>query len=517
MAKKGKDSRQKKGKETEQKEPSCDLEKGVQPAAGFHGFASIAAAIRTSRYLQLLLAITIIGAFLRLFQLGAASLWLDEASTLTFARETVTQIWGSLSTGTEFNPPLFYWMEHGMLAFGDSEAVLRLIPAILGILTIPVFYLVGEEILDRNTGIIAAALLAFSPFQLYYSQEARAYGPMLFFYSIAFYFFLRLLKSWGRKDALLFGIFSALAFWTHFYAFVPVLALFLFAIALKAKGVLKDLRSGIPLAVSIVTFVVLSLPLIVFAVQLFLIRTGGAPAFGIQGLDTVTMTIVQISGLYTQGFSQVLAWVFVILFIVGVAALFPRDRQKSLLLAFAFVFPLVLSVILSYRMPMVPRYLIYLLAAFFPGIALTIRPACSLVKSRYLVYGVLILFLVLNLPILYPYYTTQQKDDWRGLSTELLSTAQARDLVIALPGYDRQPLNYYYNNATAGTLESGFSRVEDIEAAIAANPGHSVWFVVTGDIMSVDPQALVVNWLAQHSKPVWRSANGGILLLKYSG
>ena len=517
MAKKGKDTRQKRGKETEQKEPSCDLEEQVRPAAGFHGFASFAAAIRTSRYLQLLLAITIMGAFLRLFQLGAASLWLDEASTLTFARQTVTQIWGSLSSGTEFNPPLFYWMEHGMLAFGDSETVLRLIPAILGILTIPVFYLVGEEILDRNTGILAAALLAFSPFQLYYSQEARAYGPMLFFYSIAFYFFLRLLKSWGRRDALLFGIFSALAFWTHFYAFVPILALFLFVIGVKVKPILANIRAAVPIGIAIVTFTVLSLPLIVFAIQLFLIRTGGAPAFGIQGFDTVTMTIVQISGLYTQGVSPVLAWVFVILFIAGVAALFPRDRQKSLLLAFAFVFPLILSVILSYRMPMVPRYLIYLLAAFFPGIALIIRPACSLVKSKNLVYGALILALLINLPILYPYYTTPQKDDWRGLSKELLSTAQAGDLVVALPGYIHQPLNYYYNNETAGTLESGFSRVEDIEGAITANPGHSVWFVVTGDIMSVDPQALVVNWLAQHSKPVWRSGNGGILLLKYSG
>ena len=512
MAKKGKDSRQKKGKETEQKEPSCDLGERVQPAAGSHGFASIAAAIRTNRYLQLLLAITIFGAFLRLFQLGAASVWLDEASTLTFARETVTQIWGSLSTGTEFNPPLFYWMEHGMLAFGDSEAILRLIPAILGILTIPVFYLIGEEILDRNTGIVAAALLAFSPFHLFYSQEARAYGPMLFFYSIAFYFFLRLLKSWGRRDALLFGIFSALAFWTHFYAFVPVLALFLFVIGVKAKSILADLRAAIPLGISIVTFAILSFPLIIFAVQLFLVRTGSAPAFGIQGLATITQTIDQLSGT-----EAILTWAFTLLFIAGVAALFPRDRQKSILLAFAFVFPLVLSVILSYRMPMVPRYLIYLLAAFFPGIALTIRPACSLVKSRYLVYVALVLVIAINIPHLYLYYTAPIKDDWRGASRELSSLAAPGDLVITLPGYIHQPLNYYYNNETAGTLESGFSRVGDLEAAIAANPGHSAWFVVTGDIMSVDPQGLVVTWLSQHSQLAWEDVNGGVLILKYSG
>ncbi|HUK92893.1 MAG TPA: glycosyltransferase family 39 protein, partial [Methanomicrobiales archaeon] len=439
-------------------------------------------------------------------------LWLDEASTLTFARQSLVQIWGSLSAGTEFNPPLFYWMEHAMLTFGESEAVLRLIPAILGILTIPVFYVLGSEILDRNTGIVGAALLAFSPFQIYYSQEARAYAPMLFFFSIAFYFFLRMIRSWGRRDAILFGIFSAIAFWTHFYAFVPILALFIFALAMKAKEIAKDLRAAIPFAVSALVFAVLTLPLIYFAVQLFLARTGGAPTFGVQGIATITLTITQLSG-----FSDILAIVLTLLFIIGVVSLFSRDRERALLLAFVFVFPLVLSVFLSYRMPMVPRYLIYLLAAFLPAVALPLRPVCSFVRSPKLVYGVLILALVINLPVLYPYYTTQQKDDWRGASRELTGLAAPGDLVVTLPGYLRQPLNYYYNNGTAGTFEYGFSRVGDIQAAVAANPGHAAWFVVTGDILSADPQGLVLAWLNQHAQKTWTDTNKGIFILKYSG
>jgi uncharacterized membrane protein len=512
MAKKAKQTKLRKEKGAMPVEEACDLEGPQASAPVASGWASIVDAVRRSRYLQVLLVLTVLGAILRLFQLGTASVWLDEASTLTFARQSVTQIWGSLSSGSEFNPPLFYWLEHAMLAFGESEAVLRLIPAVLGILTIPVFYFIGGEILDRNTGIVGAALLAFSPFQIFYSQEARAYAPMLFFFSLAFYFFLRMLRSWGRRDAILFAIFSAIAFWTHFYAFVPILALFIFALAVKAKEIVKDLRSAIPLAIPILVFVILSIPLIYFAIQLFLLRTGGAPAFGIQGIATVTQTIIQISG-----FSEILAWVFTALFIVGVISLFTRDRTRALLLAFAFLFPLVLSVFLSYRMPMVPRYLIYLLPAFLPAVALPIRPVCSLFRSRNLVYGVLILALVINLPVLYPYYTTQQKDDWRGASRELTGLAAPGDLVVTLPGYLRQPLNYYYNNDTAGTLEAGFSRVGDIQAAIAANPGHTVWFVVTGDIQAADPEGLVLEWVRQHTEPVWNDGNGGILLRRYSG
>ncbi len=511
MAKKVKGTKLPKEKAAEPTGHSCDLEGPPAAPPEGRGLAALADTIRRSRYLQALIVLTVIGAFLRLFQLGTASLWLDEASTLTFARQSFTQIWGSLSAG-EFNPPLFYWLEHAMLTFGESEVVLRLIPAILGILTIPVFYFLGVEILDRNTGIVGAALLAFSPFQIFYSQEARAYAPMLFFFSIAFYFFLRLLRSWGRRDALLFGIFSAIAFWTHFYAFVPILALFIFALAVKAKDIVKDLHSAIPFALSVLVFAILSLPLIYFAIQLFLARTGGAPTFGVQGELTITQTITQISG-----FSDILAIVLTLFFIIGVVSLFFRDRTRALLLAFVFIFPLLLSVFLSYRMPMVPRYLIYLLAAFLPAVALPLKPICSIVRSPKLVYGVLILALVINLPGLYPYYTTQQKDDWRGASQELTGLAAPGDLVVVLPGYVHQPLNYYYNNASVGTLEFGFSRVEDIQGVIAANPGHAVWFVVTGDIQSADPQGLVLTWLNQHSQGVWTDKNRGIFILKYSG
>jgi len=58
------------------------------------------------------------------------SLWLDEATTLMFARKSLAGIWASVAAG-EFNPPLFYWLEHGMLFFGESEFVLRFLPRTL--------------------------------------------------------------------------------------------------------------------------------------------------------------------------------------------------------------------------------------------------------------------------------------------------------------------------------------------------------------------------------------------------
>jgi mannosyltransferase len=468
--------------------------------------------IRSSRYLQILVILTIVGAFLRLFQLGTASLWLDEATTLNIARQSLTQIWGYLSSASEYHPPLFYWMEHFMLAFGQSEQVLRLIPAIVGILTIPAFYIVGTELFDRNTGILAAALLTFSPFHLFYSQEARDYALMLLLFSLAFFFFLRLLKSWGRKDALLFGIFAGLALWGHFYAFVPLLGLFIFALALKARDMIRDPRTAIPLVISILVFTLLTLPLIYYAVQLFGQITGSAPTFGIQGWGTVSLTFVQISG-----FSEILACTFLAIFVVGVTSLFLKNRAKAVLLVYALVFPLALSIFLSYRMPMEPRYLIYLLVPLLPGVSLSLRPVCSIARSRNLVYGALILALVINLPVLHTYYTTPQKDDWRGLSTQLASFGAPGDLVIAVPGYIHQPLDYYYHNQSEGTLEFGIYQVGEAQGLIASHPNSTAWFIVTTDIFSTDTQGVLITWLNQHTQNVWVDANRGIFLRRYSG
>ena len=112
-----------------------------------------------------------------------------------------------------------------MLTLGNNEVVLRFVPALVGVLTIPLIYFAGKEFMDRNVGIIAAAAFALSPFLIFYSQEARAYSMMLFFVTFAMVFYFKALKTNDLKNWAMFGILSALAFWSHFYSFVIITAL----------------------------------------------------------------------------------------------------------------------------------------------------------------------------------------------------------------------------------------------------------------------------------------------------
>ena len=112
-------------------------------------FENIKLVLINSRYAQILFFLTIMGMILRFYNLGYNSLWLDEAVTYETSIKAFGEIWTTISSG-DFNPPLFYWIEHFMLFFGNSEFILRFIPAVLGVLSIPLFYCIGKELLDRE-------------------------------------------------------------------------------------------------------------------------------------------------------------------------------------------------------------------------------------------------------------------------------------------------------------------------------------------------------------------------------
>jgi 4-amino-4-deoxy-L-arabinose transferase-like glycosyltransferase len=476
----------------------CDLDNGyVSPSLSFRNITveNMKSILFNSRYAQLLLGLTFLGFFLRFYHLGFNSLWLDEASTYTFASMSLSGIWQA-TAGGEFNPPLFYWMEHMMLALGNNETILRFIPALLGSLSVPLVYLVGKEFIDRNVGIIAAAACTFSPFLIYYSQEARAYSVMLFFVLLALFFFIQAIRTDSIKDWVLFGVFSALAFWSHFYALVIIGALVLYALAVKLPALRKDIGSIKPLIIAGAVFVVICLPLILVTIQLFAKRTASAPTYGIQGIGIIIETFQQISG-----FSDLVMVLFLILFIIGICQAFLLDKNKGLFLVSLTVLTFVISYFLSYKIPMEPRYLIFLAPIFFIGIALSYQPVWKLFRTPGIVYGLMVLVVILGAPVLANMYSGFTKDDWRGFAGQIRQVTHPGDFVVVVPGYISQPLNYYYSNTSDQTIEYGASTSTDLEAIAARKTNNTIYYIITGDIMAADPNGDAIAWLNNNTKP----------------
>ena len=84
------------------------------------------------------------------------------------------------------------------------------------------------------------------------------------------------------------------------------------------------------------------------------------------------------------------------------------------------------------------------------------------------------------------------------------------DLIVVVPGYISQPLNYYYANASDQTFEFGASTAKDLEAINAGKGNNTAFFIVTGDISSANPNGDAIEWLNKYTKPLGQ--NTGIYL-----
>jgi mannosyltransferase len=456
-----------------------------------------------------LLLLILTGAFLRFYHLDYNSLWYDEAFTLFASNHSLQGIWDIAANNSkeladvvltgEFNPPLFYYLEHFMLVFGQSEFVLRFIPALIGVLTIPVFYYIGKEFSDEDVGIVMAALLTFSPFHVFFSQEARGYSTMLFFFSLAFFFFLLSLRTNRLHSWILFGFLSALTVWTHYYAFIPLALLYAYALFWCLSKGRNDIHQLHRYALSLFTFILVSIPLVPLAINLSLIRTSIPPTWGSKGLGIVYQIFRALSEY--QLCTMVL---FLILFVIGTYSLWKTDTLKTILIIGLFAIPILISIVLAEKMPVDKRYLLYLLPFFFLGISLSLKPVAGLVKSKNVFIPLTVLFFLIQAPFLanyyLPYSTHYSKEDWRGIAKNIEENSAEGDYIILIPFYTRLPLDIYYSNRTDGTYEFGVRNESEITPLLMNRKNNQVFFVVTWHINAVDPDGSTIQWLHNNTQ-----------------
>jgi mannosyltransferase len=132
----------------------------------------------------ILIAITILGAILRLYDIGSKGLWIDEAFSVWMGWQSLEEMLHWL-VKIDQHPPLYYTLLHFWLNMGDNAAMVRAFSALIGVVTIPIVYRVGYRLGGRNIGLLAATILAISPFHVRFAQETRMYTLLSFNASLA--------------------------------------------------------------------------------------------------------------------------------------------------------------------------------------------------------------------------------------------------------------------------------------------------------------------------------------------
>ena len=177
---------------------------------------------RLYRYL-LLAAICLLAAGIRLYGITPLSVWFDEGIAINAAGQP--NLW-AVMTADPTNPPVYYLLLHlGIRLFGDSEFALRWCSLMIGLLVIPLGYLLGQALFNRRAGVWAALLMALSPPLWWASREVRMYGLMAVLMCILALAWWRLIKHPTRRVWALLWAAELVLLYTHTTG--PVAALWL--------------------------------------------------------------------------------------------------------------------------------------------------------------------------------------------------------------------------------------------------------------------------------------------------
>jgi hypothetical protein len=179
-----------------------------------------------TRTTALLLGALVVLALLMRLPSFSGALWGDELATNYVVNGFgAGDLWWILIHGKEATPPIFFvltWLTKGF----DGTEGLRLVSLLAGLAAIPLTYLVGLETVGRAAGAVGAALVALSPFQIFYATEARAYELLLFCCLIATFALLRAVRSGRTGWWVSYGLSAAAAMYTHYVAVFVLAALF---------------------------------------------------------------------------------------------------------------------------------------------------------------------------------------------------------------------------------------------------------------------------------------------------
>lgn len=156
------------------------------------------------RRLEIFILLILVGAgvFLRFWNLGAASFWVDEVNT-AFAAESFLEIGEPVHpSGVVYGvTPLFTRsVAFAYQIFDRNEASSRIPSAFFGVLAILLVFYLAKELFGSRVGLLSAFLMTFSHFEIGWSRVSRPYTLLQLFSVLLIILFLKGFENVNRKN-----------------------------------------------------------------------------------------------------------------------------------------------------------------------------------------------------------------------------------------------------------------------------------------------------------------------------
>lgn len=151
-----------------------------------------------------------------------SDIWFDESYSVAIAKHDFADIYNI--TGHDVHPPVYYWMLHIVyLLFGSNAMIFRLFSVLAVIILGVLGYTHIRKDFGEKVGLLFSFFTFFLPVMSTYSQEIRMYSwgcliiSVMTIYAYRFYMAVKKNEKYA-KNLIIFGIFSILACYLHYYA-----------------------------------------------------------------------------------------------------------------------------------------------------------------------------------------------------------------------------------------------------------------------------------------------------------
>ena len=497
--------------------------------------------------LGVLAPIVLVYLFLALYRIDHQSLWGDElasiqsaASDQPFFRST---LWG---TG---HGPLYFAFLHLWLKAGQTEFAIRSLSAFLGMAAVCLMYATGLRLFNRRVAVVSAALLATSPFFIWYSQEARYITLAISTSLVCMYSFHHALSTGTFRSWLIYALATTAALLSFITNAFAVAAQGLYLLSSKQhRG--PNLRKW--LAWQVLVSLVFGTWLLISYGRLSMVASPKTGVANIE-LDPIALetgTPRELSAavipytlfVFSSGFSMgpsvrelhisrdfstlldhlpVLAplmLLFATLFVVGIVKLSRKHGDTAVLLLFWLVVPIVCVVIAAATTDV--AYNVRYAAVALPAYILILATAITTFRKRTVQLIMLTAVIFVNgLSLANHYFNPRYaREDARAAARYLESAGHSRDVIVVV-GNPTAFQHYYQGNLA---IVSWGRPVNSHRATVNKNvqdlaQHYSRLWLVTIRPWETDPEGNVKASLDQALKNLQEMAFPGVEISSYSG
>ncbi|NTV30283.1 MAG: hypothetical protein HGA80_09405 [Candidatus Omnitrophica bacterium] len=401
----------------------------------------------TSRNIYLLL-IVFAAVVLRVYGIQSKGLWADEAYSVSF----LSYSWQDIFQHRYLNRPLYFLILKGWSAiFGTGEVALRLPAAIFGAMSVPVIYILAKRLCNVRTALIAAMLLAVSPFHIYWSQEVRNLTAAVFFALLNMYYFVGLITDRKRSDYLGHALSAVALFLAHPMGLYLLPAQYLYArFFTDPAQARRDQRHWLILLALVLPILWLGvndngrnffvcLPRTLF--QIFETFNFGGPcqAHGQSGFVIAADKLVM---------PRILNWIFALFFILGMKSYV--DRWRSARRDGGSYWPVLILLWLVIPV-LVPAFLLRHTIIALPAYYLIVAEGWAQISQRKLFAGVVIVVVLVSGFALKNYYSLGSgRLSWREAGAYVYQHSKKDDVLVFVPSEQLPPFFYYFGARPSG-------------------------------------------------------------------